>query len=319
MSKRLAILCPGQGAQHARMFELFELFELRDSAAHGAALAEHWLLQDSLGMPLAQALTNPAHLYANRIAQPLIVAASLTAWEAVRNMLPQSVQPALVAGYSIGELTAYAVAGSLSPQDALVLAAQRAAAMDACRAPDRPQAMLAVSGLALPLLREMLQEDALYMAIETGEDSAIVGGLHAQADVLRRLAEQRGARAIPLPVEVASHTPLMGDAVAPFLDDMKRRRFLDPRIPVVCGISAENVRNHDRAMQTLARQLSETVLWRQCMDNCAEAGITIALELGPGTALSRMLSQRHPQIACRSVCEFRSAAGVAGWIERHFD
>lgn len=313
MSQRLAILCPGQGAQHARMFELF------GNAEHGAALAEQWSLRDALGMAVQQALQDPAHLYANRIAQPLIAAASLTAWETVRNILPPSVQPALVAGYSIGELTAYAVAGSLSPQDAVALAAQRASAMDACKNPELPQSMLAVSGIALPLLRDMLQEDALYIAIETGEDSAIVGGLLTHADALRRLADQRGARAIPLPVEVASHTPFMRDAAEPFLAEMRRRSFSDPRIPVVCGISAESVHHQDRAMHTLARQLSETVLWRQCMDSCMEAGVTIALELGPGNALSRMLSQRHPQIACRSVCEFRSAAGVGSWIERHFN
>lgn len=313
MSKRLAILCPGQGAQHARMFELF------GDAGQGATLAEQWSLRDALGMPLEQVLNDPAYLYANRFAQPLIAAASLTAWEIVRTVLPQSMQPSLVAGYSIGELTAYAVAGSLSPQDAVALAARRASAMDACMNAELRQAMLAVSGMALPLLREMLQENALHIAIETGEDSAIVGGLRAQADALRLLAEQRGARAVPLPVEVASHTPYMRDAVQPFLAEMRGHRFTDPQPPVVCGISAESVRDKERAMQTLAWQLAEPVLWRQCMDNCAEAGVTIALELGPGNALSRMLSQRHPQIACRSICEFRSAAGVAGWIERHFD
>lgn len=313
MSARLAILCPGQGAQHAGMLELF-------GDAGQRMRAEQWSLQDALGMPLEPVLNDPKRLYANRHAQPLIAAASLAAWETVRAALPQSVQPALVAGYSIGELTAYAVAGSLAPRDAVALAARRASAMDACMQPGLQQAMLGVSGMALPLLRELLlQEDALHIAIETGEDSAIVGGLRAQVDALRARVEQRGARAVPLPVEVASHTPFMRGAAAPFLAEMKKLRFADPRIPVVCGVSAEIVRDSERAMSTLARQLAETLLWRQCMDSCAEAGVTIALELGPGNALSRMLSQRHPQIACRSVCEFRSAAGVAGWIERHFD
>jgi len=310
MNKRLAILCPGQGGQHAQMFDVL------GNGAHAMALLEQWRMQDALGMPPETALQDPAHLYANRSAQPLIVAATLAAWDAVRKVMPK---PALIAGYSIGELSAYAVAGSLSPSDALALAAVRADAMDGCIAPEAPQAMLAVSGLPLPLLREMLPADELFIAIETGKDSAIVGGLRANAEAFRAQAEQRGARATPLPMGVASHTPLMQAAVAPFLAQLRARGFSDPHLPVNCGISAEAVRRKDRAMETLALQLADTVRWDQCMDSCAEAGITIALELGPGRALSRMLEQRHPHIACRSVCEFRSAAGVAAWVGRHFD
>lgn len=310
MNKRLAILCPGQGGQHAQMFDVL------GNAAHAAALLEQWQMHDALGMPPETALQDPVRLYANRSAQPLIVAASLAAWEAVKNAIPQ---PALIAGYSIGELAAYAVAGSLPPPDALALAAARAGIMDACIAAEAPQAMLAVSGLPLPLLREMLPANALFIAIETGKDSAIVGGLRDDAEPFRVSVEQRGARATPLPMGVASHTPLMQPAVAPFLSELRGSGFSDPHPPVVCGISAEGVIRKDRAMETLARQLAETVIWDQCMDSCAEAGITIALELGPGRALSRMLEQRHPHIVCRSVCEFRSVAGVAGWIGRHFD
>ena len=292
------------------------MFDVLGHGAHATALLEQWGMREALGMPPQTALQDAAYLYANRSAQPLLVAAALTAWEAVRSVLPQ---PALVAGYSIGELSAYAVAGSLSPPDALALAAARAAAMDGCIASDAPQAMLAVSGLALPLLRGMLPAGALFIAIQTGKDSAIVGGLREHAQALRAQAEQRGARVTALPMGVASHTPLMQPAVAPFLAELRGRGFSDPVLPVICGISAEGVRRKDRAMETLARQLADTVLWDQCMDSCAEAGISIALELGPGRALSRMLEQRHPHIACRSVCEFRSAAGVAAWAGRHFD
>ncbi|WP_151633770.1 ACP S-malonyltransferase [Noviherbaspirillum aerium] len=309
MSRRLAILCPGQGAQHAQMFDVL------GNGGPAALLADEWRLREALGMPPEQALNEASRLYANRSAQPLIVAASLMAWEAVRNVLPM---PSLVAGYSIGELTAYAVAESLAAQDAIALAAIRATAMDACKEPGQPQAMLAVSGIALPLLREMLAPAAMSIAIETGEDSAVVGGLRQDADAVRESVEQRGARVTALPVEVASHTPLMHAAVAPFLAELRQRKFSNPHLPVVCGISAENIRDKERAIDTLARQLSETIVWQQCMDNFAEAGITIALELGPGNALSRMLSQRHPQIACRAACEFRSVAGVASWVGRHF-
>jgi [acyl-carrier-protein] S-malonyltransferase len=66
----------------------------------------------------------------------------------------------------------------------------------------------------------------------------------------------------------------------------------------------------------LSRQIAEPIRWKDCMDACAEAGATVALELGPGAALSRMLQARHPGIACRAVSEFRSLGGVRAWLER---
>ena len=52
------------------------------------------------------------------------------------------------------------------------------------------------------------------------------------------------------------------------------------------------------------------------MDTIAESGATVALEIGPGTGLARMLSARHPQIACRAVDDFRSIDGIVGWMTR---
>jgi [acyl-carrier-protein] S-malonyltransferase len=62
--------------------------------------------------------------------------------------------------------------------------------------------------------------------------------------------------------------------------------------------------------------LAETIEWSACMDAAVESGVTVALELGPGAALSRMFRSRHPEIACRSVSEFRSLDGIVSWLER---
>jgi len=72
-------------------------------------------------------------------------------------------------------------------------------------------------------------------------------------------------------------------------------------------------------MRELPRQIAEPILWRECMDACLEAGVTVALELGPGAALARMLQARHPHIACRSVSEFRSLDGIHSWLGRQFE
>jgi [acyl-carrier-protein] S-malonyltransferase len=128
--------------------------------------------------------------------------------------------------------------------------------------------------------------------------------------------QQLGAQLTPIQVEVASHTGLMQDAVAPFRTALEQSPFASFKAPVLAGVSAARVSGKEAAITLLSRQLAEKIQWDQCMDACAEAGITVALELGPGSALSRMLRARHPAIECRSVADFRTLAGVARWLER---
>jgi [acyl-carrier-protein] S-malonyltransferase len=224
-----------------------------------------------------------------------------------------------VAGYSIGELAAYGVAGALDPRDAILLAGERARLMDACRATGPAQAMIALSGLTVTHAEDMLQPFGFHVAIITGEDSFVAGGPEERRDALAIRALASGAHATLLPVEIASHTPFMQDAVAPFQALLASQKWQAPALPVLSGISGELIEGPEKAVSHLARQLAETIRWRECMDACAEFGVTVALELGPGAALSRMLQARHPHIACRSVSEFRSLDGVRSWLNRQVD
>ncbi|MEC5160490.1 MULTISPECIES: acyltransferase domain-containing protein [unclassified Janthinobacterium] len=297
MSRRLLILCPGQGGQHAGMFDL--------ARTHAGAAA----LLERIAVP-----AEPARLFANRVAQPQIVAAGLALWQAIRGVAPA---PALVAGYSVGELTAYGVAGALAPDDAVALAQARAALMDACLEHHPGQALAAISGLRLQRVRELLAGDLYHVAIETGEDSCVAGGPAAALAALTAGVAAAGGRLKRLPVDVAAHTPYMAQAVAPFAAALRATGFGAQQAPVLSGIAACGVVGKAGAVEHLSRQLAEHIVWTECMDACAEAGIGVALELGPGAALSRMLQARHPGIACRSTADFRSLAGIARWLERH--
>jgi [acyl-carrier-protein] S-malonyltransferase len=290
---RLLLLCPGQGSQDATLFDL-----ARTDPA-GARLL------DACGYPHA-----PADLYANAVAQPAIVAATLAMWEALRGIA----EPAVVAGYSIGELAAYGVAGALSATESVALAARRAALMDACAQP--AQAMLAVSDLTPARAAQALRASGYAAAIETGEQTCIAGGPAAALEAARAAVAALGGRSSVLPVAVASHTPLMRAAVAPFAEALRNAHWQPWRATVLSGIAAAPVRDAAMACEHLSRQLAETIRWMDCMDACVEAGVGVALELGPGNALSRMLQARHPHLACRSVTDFRSIAGIRTWLAR---
>jgi [acyl-carrier-protein] S-malonyltransferase len=308
MAGRLAILCSGQGAQHPAMFDMART----DPAA--SRLLEEWSADPALGATLQAGVGDER--FTNRIAQPAIVAATLAMWRALQDTIAT---PALVAGYSIGELSAHGVVGALAAEDVIKLAIERARLMDACVTNGAAQGMVALSGMPSGTVDALLAGAGFYPAIVTGDDALVAGGPAAQRDALASAAVAAGGHATVLPVAVASHTPLLAGAVAPFAALLAAAQWHAPAFPVLSGISAEPVFGADKALAELPRQIAEPIRWRECMDAMTEAGVSVALELGPGAALSRMLQSRNPNIACRSVAEFRSLDGVRVWLERHLD
>ncbi|MEW7850256.1 acyltransferase domain-containing protein [Massilia aurea] len=308
MAGRLAILCPGQGAQHPAMFDMARM----DSTAN--RLLDAWFADPALGATLRGGLGEER--FTNRIAQPAIVAATLAMWGALQATIAR---PALVAGYSIGELSAYGVAGALEPVDVIKLAIERARLMDACVVDGAGQGMVALSGMPSGSIDDLLARCGFYPAIVTGDDALVAGGPAERRAELAQAAIAAGGHATVLPVAVASHTPMLAGAVAPFAARLADAHWLTPAFPLLSGISAEPVFDAYKAVAELPRQIAEPIRWRECMDALTEAGVTVALELGPGAALSRMLQSRNPGIACRSVSEFRSLDGIRAWLERQLD
>ena len=296
---RLLILCPGQGGQHGGMFEL--------ARSHPDAC----MLLDECGLTV-----DAGAGFSNRVAQPTIVAATLAMWQAVRGFAPM---PALVAGYSIGELAAHSVAGALTPLDAIALAHARAQTMDACLASGPEQALVAIAALPLAHIAQLIDDTAFAIAIETSEDSCIAGGYAAHLPALTEKINAAGGRIQRLAVEIASHTRHMAQAVAPFSELLRASHFQPQTAPLLSGISATTIDGKAQAVEHLSRQLAQKIRWMDCMDAASELAVTVALELGPGQALSRMLQARHPGIDSRSVADFRSLAGIEKWLGRHFD
>lgn len=270
----LALLFPGQSAQDPET--------LRDLLGHPVFDT----LRAVTGIDAARLA--PDAMYENAIAQPLVCAIELAA--AATLDLPVQ----LLAGYSIGELAAYGIAGALEVGDVLRLAQIRARAMDA--ACSDPQAMIALRGTAPVLPR------GVFPAIRNGPDRLVAAGHAAAVGTLDGTI---------LPVRVASHTPLMAPAVPVFRTALEASDFRAPRLRMLAGIDGQPVLTRARAIDTLARQLAETVDWAACMEGLRENGCTSALELPPGANLARML--RETDIPARAMAEFRSPRGAADW------
>ncbi|MFZ6654334.1 ACP S-malonyltransferase [Undibacterium sp. TJN19] len=310
---KFALLCPGQGAQTA------EMFDLATASLSGAAFLKTLDDSDVFSLPLTQVLASTELLFENRYAQPLIVAASLANWQVIRHALPA---PALVAGYSVGEISAHAVSGSLDIQTAIHLAASRAQMMQACVTQSAPQRMLAVSGINIAELQVFASQHRLHVAIVTAENKAIIAGLADDIALAIPALQDMPGHDIShtiIPVHIASHTPLMQGAVPAFTQLLMQSPVVVSNTSVLAGVSAETVTTPEQICSSLVEQLTHPIQWAACMDACAEKGIRFALELGPGSALSTMLQARHPHIACRSVADFRSLDGVIAWVKRQLE
>jgi len=299
----LAVLCPGQGDQHPAMLD----FAL--STAAGRLAVEE--TAQALGRDPRDTLRGGQGLFQNALAQPLVCAAGLATWAALRRSLPG---PAVLAGYSLGELVAHGCAGALTPAGAVLLASARAALMDA--AAGAPGGLVALRGVSLARAESLAAEVGAEIAIVNGPDHFVFGG---RADVLRELerrAPAAGASTVRrLAIGVPAHTRLLAGAVGPFAALLRESGLLDPAVPVLAGVTGAPVRRRDEAVDALSRQLAERIEWARCLATAAEMGCSVFLELGPGTALSRMAREVVPGVEARSVDEFRSLEGVVRWVE----
>lgn len=294
----LGVLCSGQGMQEAGGLAAL-------AAADPAADATIKRISARLGRDLT---VQDPDLFANQWAQPLIFAHQAAAWAVLAPLLPR---PRAVAGYSLGEMAAYVCAGALEPTEGAALTRRRAELMDA--ASPLPGRLIAARGLPESRIAALCADFGLHIAIVNGHDRLVVGGdaavLPAFADAVATL----GGQTTPLCVQIASHTPLMAAAVAPFGEALAGSALTAPSIPVAAGVDAAPVYARDRAIATLSRQLAEPVRWADCLETLAEMGCTAFLELGPGSALARMAAERFPNLHARSLADFRSPAAAAAW------
>lgn len=304
----LAILCSGQGAQHAAMFDL-----LTGSAAARPLLAAAGAQMGVDLVPWVRAATL-AQLQSNATAQVLCCTQALAMWHALS--LPGNGNDCVLAGYSVGELASWGCAGVLSPADVMRLAGLRASAMDAAASSDT--GLLSLRGLQRAIVTTLCRDYDCEIAIVLAHDQYIVGGSLERLRSLAERALRSGAQRVTnVPVRVASHTSRLAAASDAFLDALQGTP-LKPALPsglrLLSGIDGEGVGDMSAGLAKLARQISHTLDWQACLTACAEAGVTQVLELGPGRALAAMAREALPDARCRSVDEFRTLEGIRAWL-----
>lgn len=286
-----AFVFPGQGSQKVGMGEDW-------ARAEPAARRTFEEADDVLGFPLSRLCwEGPAdelQLTANQ--QPAILAVSVAM---ARVLADRELEPAVVAGHSLGEYSALVAAGALELADALRLVRRRGELMQDA-VPVGVGGMAAIIGLdadvVLEVAREAAEDEVCAVANFNAPGQIVVAG-HAGA--VRRAAElaaERGARrAIELPVSAPFHSPLMAPAREGLGPMLAETDFADPRIPVVCNVDARPVADGAAAREALVRQIDSPVRWIESVEwMTGPGGAETFVEVGPGAVLSGLIRRISP-------------------------
>lgn len=279
----LVLLCPGQGAQTAGF--LAPWLDLPDVASRVEGLSS------AAGFDLAAAgSAADADVVDTALAQPLLVAAAV----ATGTLLGDLPTDCLLAGHSVGELGAAALAGAVDDATAVALGRERGRAMAAACA-QQSSGMTAVLGGDEGEVLDALSRAGCTAANRNGAGQVVAAGT---VDALNRLAADppRGARLRPLGVAGAFHTPLMATAVTAFAAVVADSAFAPRHRPVVSNADGTVVTAGDDLARRLVAQVSEPVRFDRCLETMQALGVTAAVELAPAGVLGGLVRRTLPDV-----------------------
>lgn len=279
----LALLAPGQGSQIPGMLEPW----LELSGAH-ELLAR---FSDAAGLDLLRLGTTASadEIKDTAVTQPLLVAMGV--------LIAAGLTPndgVVVAGHSVGEITAAAVVGSLSAEAAVAFAARRGAEMAAACAL-APTGMSAVLGGDESDVLAAIEAAGLTAANRNAAGQSVAAGALSALDALRADPPAR-ARVRPLAVAGAFHTPYMQSAEAALADYARGVQVHDPNLTLLSNADGRPVGDGAQVLARLVSQVTRPVRWDLCQQTLGSLGVRTVIELAPAGALVGMAKRQLPGV-----------------------
>ena len=272
----LVLIAPGQGAQTPGMLLPWI------TNPSNAELLGQWSRAIDLDLLHLGTTADADEIRDTANAQPLIVAAGLLSAGA----LELEGKFSLVAGHSVGEITAAALAGVLTPVDALRLVRVRGLEM-AKAAAQSPSGMSAVLGGDREVVLKAILDVGLVAANDNGGGQIVAAG---DLDALAALAPE-GARVRTLQVAGAFHTHFMSPAVAAFAKFASTITTSDPTVGVLSNRDGQVLTSGSEILDRIVSQVANPVRWDLCMSTMQSSGVTRALEVAPAGTLVGLLKR----------------------------
>ena len=277
-----AYVFPGQGAQFSGMGK--DLYEMN---AEAKTLFDK--ANEILGFNITEIMFGGTadELKQTKVTQPAVFLHSVILAKVM------NIQPAAVAGHSLGEFSALVAAGALSFEDGLRLVAKRAMAMQKC-CESQPGGMAAILNLDDAVVEQVCSEiDGVVVAANYNCPGQLVisGADEAVNEACAKLKEAGAKRALRLPVGGAFHSPLMEAARAELEQAIAEVEFKTPVCPIYQNVDAQPQTDAEVIKANLIAQLTAPVRWTQIAKNMIVDGVDSFTELGPGNVLQGLIKK----------------------------
>ena len=277
-----AYIFPGQGAQFTGMgLELYNNSQMAHELFEKANEILGFRITDIMFEGTADQLKQ------TNVTQPAIFLHSVI----LAKVLGNSFQPEMVAGHSLGEISALVAAGVLSFDDGLQLVSKRAEAMQkACEI--MPSTMAAVLGLEDQIVEEVCDAvDGVVVAANYNcPGQLVISGEVSAIETACELLKEKGARrALVLPVGGAFHSPMMEPAREELAAAIKATKFNEPTCRVYQNVPAKAITTALEIKENLIKQLTAPVKWTQSIQSMIADGGTQFIEVGPGKVLQGLM------------------------------
>ena len=279
-----AYIFPGQGAQFTGMgLDLYEKSPLAQELFENA--------NDILGFSITDVMFEGSaeDLKETKVTQPAVFLHSVI----LAKTLGDNFKPDMVAGHSLGELSALVANGTLSFEDGLKLVSKRALAMQkACEL--QPSTMAAILGLEDALVENICAKtEGVVVAANYNCPGQLVisGDIEAINKACESMKEAGAKRALVLPVGGAFHSPLMEPAREELATAIENTLFNKPNCPIYQNVTANAVIDENNIKKNLISQLTAPVRWTQSVQQMIADGATLFTEVGPGNVLQGLVKK----------------------------
>ncbi len=288
-----AYIFPGQGSQFPGMGkELYENSPIAKDMFHSANAI--------LGFDIVKIMFEGSkeELKQTKVTQPAIFLHAVSLAKSASDFAPD-----MVAGHSLGEISALVANNTLSFEDGLKLVSKRALAMQkACEI--NPSGMAAVLGLADDVVVNICNEiDEIVIAANFNCPGQLVisGSNEGIRQASEKLKEAGAKRTLPLPVGGAFHSPLMEPAREELAEAIENTKFNDPICPIYQNVNASPSTNVEEIKTNLVAQLTAPVKWTQSVQHMISDGATQFVECGPGKVLQGLVRKIHAEAVTESI------------------
>ena len=293
---------PGQGSQSVGMGKAL-------CAAHPNLRQVYEEASSVLGYDVAAlCFEGPAEkLNLTEHTQPALLVSSMAA---LRVLEPTGIKAVAVAGHSLGEYSALVAAGGMTFPDAVGIVQKRGRYMSEAVAPGTGL-VAALLGLAADTVKEVCREAASVGVVQAANFNSpgqvVIAGEKAAVERAIEIAKAKGCKkAIPLPVSVPVHTPLMQQAADRLAQDLAAIRCSDLKMPLINNAEARGITRAAEIQASLVRQLPASVLWEESVKAMAAMGVKTFIEVGPGAVLTGLIRRIVPDAVTMNVNDPKS-------------